>query len=174
MEMLMAPLEQQYKPVKETRIKAPARASIGKRATIVVGRVCRFFEELKRQLGKPCRGTIFNSSHRLSVLACGVSIGTVKRALKTTDIPSLSSRKRIGRISIPDLTLKRYELEWGEVIDHILKNQLTQEKMTVEALHSVLRSAYPNFPMSKATLYRFLKAIGISCWRENDHLCIEL
>lgn len=150
---------------------APDTASLGIRAKIVVKRVRQFFEELKKLLGDSCGGTIFESPVEMTAMACGVSKATVTSlGVRSEFVHELFPRSKkkviLDRESINEATLRKYGEEWGKIVGFFIKEKLKKENMTISALHKLLLDAYADFPMSRMTLYRFTKAMGVTYGRK--------
>ncbi|KAK6751490.1 hypothetical protein RB195_003094 [Necator americanus] len=154
-----------------------ARPTLGRKAKIVIKRVRQFFDELKRQLGEEAHGTLFYSATVMTCLACGVSADTVKRVTKDpVHLDGYKVRRRAvkGQNTTYMASLKKYDQEWGATVRQLVHNELEQTKnITVSDLHGKLRIAYADFPMTAATLYDFLGALGFSYRKDGTEIYIE-
>ncbi|VDM79385.1 unnamed protein product, partial [Strongylus vulgaris] len=129
-DVLTAPVEKPYEVVVPTREGAIGRPSLGREVRCVIGNVREFFEELRRQLGESCQGTLFNSTAQLTALACGVSINTVYRAgpirepLRTKNEQFRARKERVNRRWKETASLKKFGKEWGDVVRHFVRSEL--------------------------------------------------
>ncbi|KAK6746194.1 hypothetical protein RB195_012356 [Necator americanus] len=170
-EKLMAPLGGSYIFFRGKNANGEDGQSLGRRAKIVIRRVRQFFEELKKLLGDTSDGTIFNSAVQMTAMACGVSPTTVtKIGVRPDFVHELFPRKKKKVITDEETaqegTLRKYGEEWGKVVRYFIKEKLKKDRMTIAALHDELTKAYADFPMSRNTLYRFTKALGVTYGRK--------
>ncbi|KAL6725388.1 hypothetical protein Aduo_007444 [Ancylostoma duodenale] len=140
---------------------------LGVRAKVVVRRVRQFFEEFKKLLGDSCKGTILDSPVEMTAMACGVSQATVRSLGVNSEFvhelfPRSKKKVKLDRESVNESALKKYGEEWGTIVGYFIKEKLKKENMTINALHKLLCDEYANFPMSRGTLYRFTKGMGVT------------
>ncbi|CAJ0588353.1 unnamed protein product [Cylicocyclus nassatus] len=185
-EILTAPTENCYDPVTGRR-RAAERVPFDQETRDVMKNVREFFEELKRELGSSCNGTVFNHPVQMTALACGVSLGTAYR-LKPSQPPQKSSddeatpppppppprkltKEEEARKALLEqnceqmriLVMKKYGKEWSDIVRYFVLEELKQnENLTVLELHNKLVWAYADFPMPAPTLYAFLKGLGFT------------
>ncbi|KHJ75161.1 hypothetical protein OESDEN_25223, partial [Oesophagostomum dentatum] len=170
-EKLRRPLKSALVPVSNPgpnpyTVELPA---IGKRARIVIRRVRVFFEQLKRLLGDSCEGTIFDSPVEMTALACGVTVEVVKKmGVRPDFVHELfprRERKPLDPEALEESVLRIHGEKWGQIVKHFIRDKLKRESMTITALHAELHKAYADFKMSKSTLFRFAKALGVTFGR---------
>ncbi|RCN46482.1 hypothetical protein ANCCAN_07475 [Ancylostoma caninum] len=145
--------------------------TLGIRAKVVVRRVRQFFEELKKLLGDSCKRTILDSPVEMTAMACGVSQATVRGlGVRSEFVHELFPRSKkkviLDRELVNESTLQKYGEKWGKIVGYFIREKLKKENMTINALHKLLRDEYANFPMSRMTLYRFTKGMGVTYGRK--------
>ncbi|CAJ0608321.1 unnamed protein product [Cylicocyclus nassatus] len=140
---------------------------------VIIERVKTFFEEIKRRLGRECRGTIFDLPGKLAALACGVSEATVYRVAKTQagmvhrPIPRTKHVDRNPRQRKRD-AVQKYGDQWGSVVRHFIHDKLRAERnITVEDAWKELSEIHEGFRMSQTEFFYLLKGLHFS-YRQND------
>ncbi|KHJ93037.1 hypothetical protein OESDEN_07061 [Oesophagostomum dentatum] len=119
-------------------------------------------------MGPASRGTIFEKVVPLTATACGVSPSTVTRLGKPRDfvhdlIPRQEQRKRVTLKSQREAVLMKYGERWGAVIRHVIHGKFKEEQsLTRDELMEEMKTLYPEFQMSRTTLYHLLRALGFS------------
>ncbi|ETN79871.1 hypothetical protein NECAME_09571 [Necator americanus] len=154
---------------------------LGRRSKIVIRRVRQFFEEFKKILGDECEGTIFSSTVELTAWACGITPDTVTRiGVKEDFVHELFPRTKKKKTCFSfakekEITIKKYEDEWGEVIRDFIRHKMSKDKdMTSNRLHAELCREYSHFPIARGTLYTFLNAMGVKFYRVNGRRMMSI
>ncbi|KAK6757638.1 hypothetical protein RB195_015448 [Necator americanus] len=161
-ERLTAPLEKPYDSLTPRRRVHTSRPAIGRNAKILIRRVRKFFDELKKQLGNEAHGTILSCANVMTVLACGVSANTISRIPR--ELPEECKVKELeGKNEMQAACFKRFDKEWSVPVRYFVSNLMKHEKyIAIGELHSKLCFAFADFPMSPPMLHAFLGALGFS------------
>ncbi|ETN85893.1 hypothetical protein NECAME_16592 [Necator americanus] len=118
---------------------------------------------LKENLGVVCRSTVFGKADKLAATACGVSRSTANRLDKEE---SAQRKRRSGTVTAKsrrEKLLEKYEEEWEGMLRRLIHSKLKEEKdVTRDEVLEEMGVLYPDFVMSRTTLYNFLRALGFS------------
>ncbi|KAK6764845.1 hypothetical protein RB195_024966 [Necator americanus] len=130
---------------------------LDQRSRAIVRIVRRFFQGLKENLGVVCRSTVFGKADKVAATACGVSRSPANRLDKEE---SAQRKRRSGTVTAKsrrEKLLEKYEEEWEGMPRRLIHSKLKEEKdVTRDEVLEEMGVLYPDFVMSRTTLYNFL------------------